>query len=561
MVDIKSETNQDSSWIDADSKKTMDDVNCTTASDVEATSSEEDSVSCSSATPPSSPASEDSVVATLTENIHKGPAIDSFPLRIVLANPATAQITSLVAAKRQLRLSKTGSISGPRYLVRHMQSQLAAASVSFRVDSLVHSVIPGWVYLKHVDYVKLGANSKTPVIFTSDEPDPLGLFQSLQALVAHRSLYEVRVSHHETVGFAIAKFGCAEDAEMIISKYNRHLQGPWSREGNQHTTHHYTLRREFTVASYPRTLAPMATAPSDTVGTQAANDFSVVVLENLARFWPVEDVAPHHLQHLVGKLNTYGDIESAYFPVSADSRICIGFVKYRVTSHTHMQVLTLIRQLSGLSWTQYLTKTRGEVEDTLNGIQINVAQHKHNSLLQETASNFFLNYSSSAGFTVHYPNPGWVQASFWRAHNFQETNVYVVNLPEVFEDNDDRWYEFWSQFGDINSAKIIKQRASGRGRIGFVFYKERTMALDAILATNKQLVTIPGHAPVIIHANWANQKRCGNDKDTRLQDTTWTGPSIPVMVAIGGDYAAAPSLLIGSVLRPGMIYCIDKGHL
>lgn len=188
----------------------------------------------------------------------------------------------------------------------------------------------------------------------------------------------------------------------------------------------------------------------------------------------------------------------------------------------------------GLLWTQYLTKTRGEVEDTLNGIQINVAQHKHNLLLQETALNFFLNYSLSAGFTVHYPNPGWVQALFWRAHNFQETNVYVVNLPEVFEDNDDRWYEFWLQFGDINLAKIIKQRALGRGRIGFVFYKERTMALDAILATNKQLVTIPGHAPVIIHANWANQKRCGNDKDTRLQDTTWTGPLIPVMVLPSG---------------------------
>lgn len=199
----------------------------------------------------------------------------------------------------------------------------------------------------------------------------------------------------------------------------------------------------------------------------------------------------------------------------------------------------------------------GSATDT--GISITIAQHKHNHYLFSLANQSYLtcNILHVAGakplqvINVNPPNPMYTINSFLRAVNYQETNLYVNNLPQIFHNDDVTWESFWLQFGSIKSAKIIKpqfyaqqgkecsESFSGTGastntissktntavggdnevkdipddlkkpgKIGFVFYKTFKMSIRAILATNNKVVQMRQHhfAPIVIQSSFAIQK-------------------------------------------------------
>ena len=113
-----------------------------------------------------------------------------------------------------------------------------------------------------------------------------------------------------------------------------------------------------------------------------------------------------------------------------------------------------------------------------------------------------------SSISISFPNPVFTINQFSRSLNYQETNIYVNNLPIVFNNDDCTWESFWSQFGIIKSAKIIKPQFYHEyeddhksGKIGFVFYKTFKMAIRAILMTNNKVVNVGHYNPIVIQSS------------------------------------------------------------
>ena len=165
-----------------------------------------------------------------------------------------------------------------------------------------------------------------------------------------------------------------------------------------------------------------------------------------------------------------------------------------------------------------------EEEDSQPGrILITIAQHKHNHYLFGQANNFYLSLNKNSSIGVSFPNPIFTINQFSRNLNYQETNIYVNNLPIVFNNDDVTWESFWAQFGVIKSAKIIKPQfyhededEHKSGKIGFVFYKNFKMAIRAILMTNNKVVNVEHFNPIIIQSSFAIQKS-NNSKEFKQQ--------------------------------------------
>ena len=85
-------------------------------------------------------------------------------------------------------------------------------------------------------------------------------------------------------------------------------------------------------------------------------------------------------------------------------------------------------------------------------LSITIAQHKHNHYLFAQSNSLYLSMGKDSSISISFPNPVFTINQFSRSLNYQETNIYVNNLPIVF--NDCTWESFW-----VNlelSGKIIK---------------------------------------------------------------------------------------------------------
>jgi hypothetical protein len=243
-----------------------------------------------------------------------------------------------------------------------------------------------------------------------------------------------------------------------------------------------------------------------------------LLLTNLSHFFP-PDLPLNKFQHFINLFARLSPVDSIYFPI-ANGSFSIGYIKFKKVPNITEIGLKILLAFNGLTWpeiskykldeiNEFVNKDHPDVnEDHTHGLGVNIAQQKHNHYLLKYANCPYI----SLPFTICYPNP-WLQVGlFAKTTSYQETNIYVINVAQLFHDDDELWCKFWRQFGDITSAKIIN-REGGKNindsnrQIGFVFYKEFRLAIRAILHTNNKLITIPDMPSFLIQSSFALQKQ------------------------------------------------------
>lgn len=283
-----------------------------------------------------------------------------------------------------------------------------------------------------------------------------------------------------------------------------------------------------------------AMCPDATVSvSEDAILYDTLVVENLGEFFSrklkIDDV-----EGILAKFTLFGLIDSVYLPLAPSSEEYLSFRKVGFISFAHerslnQDILRCLYYLRDLSFEEFeafdenaITDIKKDVEsparapDSLDTprLRVSIAQRKHNHHLYESAECLYvhnepglLKVKMCDPLAADEPSDVFLN-KFMKASNYQETNVYVKNLPVLFENDDELWAQFWNQFGvdGVKSAKIIKPQFYSKkpdellGRIGFVFYKEFKMALRAIILTNNKIVSLGNGPGMVVQASFAIQK-------------------------------------------------------
>ena len=314
--------------------------------------------------------------------------------------------------------------------------------------------------------------------------------------------------------------------------------------------------------------------------TRSMDNFNLIIVENLLNFLPRIKLNEEVFNGFINKFNSFGNlIDQIYFPLSDKGAnleeiktLDFGFIKFKQlgsnnnnNGNTNIMenTLRILYYLNGLTWEEFNqldvnnlrsflqdakfeqrelpseeeeneenetnnTTTTTNDDDNDQGsnqgkLSITIAQHKHNHYLFAQSNSLYLSMGKDSSISISFPNPVFTINQFSRSLNYQETNIYVNNLPIVFNNDDCTWESFWGQFGIIKSAKIIKPQFYHEyeddhksGKIGFVFYKTFKMAIRAILMTNNKVVNVGHYNPIVIQSSFAIQKSNSN-KDSKQQ--------------------------------------------
>lgn len=282
-------------------------------------------------------------------------------------------------------------------------------------------------------------------------------------------------------------------------------------------------------AENPRTKEPWDSDSHDTV-----------VIENLAEAWPHINTIGE-LQKIVLAFALFHTVESVFVPLQHGPRPvprAVAFLAYAKDHNTTQDLLRALYHLDGLTPLQMAAFTAADIDDSLMetsshpepdkpgqssvALRVVIGQKKHNHNLFTAAAAPYIGFRYAGAQTLHHCEPlpipelyeKYILARLCKYTNYQELNIYVNNLPVLFNNDDDLWLAFWNQFarGGIKSARIIKPQFYSKalpvscGKFGFVFYEHFKMALRAILLTNNRRVTVAGQT-VVIRASFAIQKR------------------------------------------------------
>ncbi|CAH6720587.1 hypothetical protein CLIB1444_04S03444 [[Candida] jaroonii] len=268
------------------------------------------------------------------------------------------------------------------------------------------------------------------------------------------------------------------------------------------------------------------------------HDYSILYIDNLSKFLPGDlkrfnkDFSKT-FNTILDKFRLFCHLESMYFPI-INNDLEFGFIKL------HSSDLRILYYLNNLNYQEFMDFSEvpninddDDIDDTdtldEDTIHITIAQHKHNHLLYQ----FYPQYLSGNSINMNNLNSHqFIINPFLTSTNYQETNIYVTNFPLIFNNDDEIWSKFWSKFGDINSAKIIKphyysQNNHTVGKIGFVFFKTFKMCIKAILMTNNKVINLGG-ANVIIKTSFAIQKLNRHNEPIEIPPVPMDMPFIPV---------------------------------
>ncbi|WPK26155.1 hypothetical protein PUMCH_003503 [Australozyma saopauloensis] len=271
-----------------------------------------------------------------------------------------------------------------------------------------------------------------------------------------------------------------------------------------------------------------------------APGLDAIALENAEEVFPAL-LTLEEIKTIVSKFELFGTVDSLCFPIKRHNESDFGvektaFVGFSHTSPGKAKVLECLYYLGDLTFKELLefspdsikdpsemfaVKDKDETDASQPRIKLSIVQKKHGHQLSKSiAFNFItLGEADSTDLVIRDEKDSEITSNiynrFLKSNNYQETNVYVNNLPVLFQNDDDLWNQFWNQFGcdGINSAKIIKPQFYTKkhtetvGKIGFVFYKEFKMALRAIIMTNDREIYYPGSPPILIQTSFAIQKK------------------------------------------------------
>lgn len=404
---------------------------------------------------------------------------------------------------------------------------------------------PGVIFIKNLSIglvneteAQLGEGKNgesSSIVITKENSN--SLFQYLLENSHFKSLKEIKIftgdvnvpTTPSNSTFAIVRFDNYIDSEIIISKLNKLVPNIFNHDqAIPLYLNKYLNKRER--SSNP---LPTPVVPENPPSYQLKAFFDIIFIENLNMFLPT-DSKVSQVKILLDKITEFGcEIDSIYVPVTSDQK-CLdyGYIKFKPNPKLVDNTLNVLYYLNNVTWLQLekfdvrtLQPLNEEpiVEDVRqqDGLCLTIAQYKHNQYLYSNSNNDFLCFKDNSTF-ISGPNLELITHTFSRTLNYQETNIYVNNLPIIFNNDDELWESFWRQFGIIKSAKIIKPQfyrgenaekgqRSTSGRIGFVFYNDFKMAIKAILLTNSKIVNLPKsenyHShPVLIQSSFALQK-------------------------------------------------------
>ncbi|RLV92403.1 hypothetical protein JA1_003206 [Spathaspora sp. JA1] len=447
--------------------------------------------------------------------------------------------------------------------------ELYKQGVAFELDYSKFVSHPGILFIKNMSSCLMFDEGVDSMTFVAGSPEASNnkLFNFLMENCYFKSVKEVRIFNQENGqnSFAIVKFDNYLDVDILIEDFNKHTPNSFNTNPTVPMfLNRYLNRRErFTpnssliqnnnVNSNHNNLANNYTP----IKSLNQENFNLIVVENLSNFLPA-DFSSAEFYQLLSKFKCFGNvIEMIYFPImdcckdkwlkeenfanKEDVQLkCFdyGFIKFKTNPNVMENTLRILYYLNKLTWEEFITfdtfnlcpllsegeddqihEEEEDVKSKGNFVQITIAQHKHNHYLYTNANNFYLSTGKNSMVSISYPNPMYILNQYSRNLNYQETNIYVNNLPVVFNNDDEVWEQFWKQFGDIKSAKIIKpqfyhqeeEQASRSGKIGFIFYKTFKQAIRAVLMTNNRVVNIDKFNPILIQSSFAIQKSKSNN--------------------------------------------------
>ncbi|KAK6453743.1 uncharacterized protein RJT20DRAFT_3742 [Scheffersomyces xylosifermentans] len=448
--------------------------------------------------------------------------------------------------------------------------KLYDAKVVFNFDYSKFISHPGILFIKNLSSELVFKHSTdSTVTINIDDKEQNSLFQYLQEESHFKSLHEVKLFRNDNSSgsFAIVKFDNYLDVEILIEKLHKHTPNKFNTSPNTplFLNRYLNKRERFTVP--PSAGAPLATTSPTSSSpiynnngeSKTSDNFELIVIENLSNFLP-KNLTSLDFYQFIAKFKAFGsDIESIYFPIvgsnnnilrhdealpetSSTALKCLdyGYIQFKPAPHLMENTLRILYYINNLTWDDFceldtenlkpllasVHTLEDEEEDPIekSAIKVTIAQHKHNHYLYINANNYFLSWTKDKAISISFPNPLAIINLYSKHNNFQETNIYVNNLPQMFNNDDSLWETFWKQFGSIKSAKIIKpefysndnngeEKSSKSGKIGFVFYESFKMATRAILLTNNKLISLHGsNHPVLIQSSFAIQK--SNSKPT-----------------------------------------------
>src|SRR5437899_11312386 len=97
-------------------------------------------------------------------------------------------------------------------------------------------------------------------------------------------------------------------------------------------------------------------------------------------------------------------------------------------------------------------------------------------------------------------------------------NIYVSNLS--FNVQDDDLKSFFEPYGEVTSARIINDKATGRSRgFGFVEMKDETAARKAVAELND--ATVEGRNIKVMEARPKEEKSFGGNRSGGSRNNRW----------------------------------------
>lgn len=360
------------------------------------------------------------------------------------------------------------------------------------------------------------------------------LFEYFQKNSRYHSLVDINIFNSvEDDIFAILKFLNYLDVDYILKNLDAN-KNPFNINANVPIYLNKYISKKERKLKYTESSAV----------SENLNNYNTIVIENLNDFLNDYNPDVSMIETFLSKFEIFHRIESIYFPIiqTSDNNFNLlnfGFINFEVNENLNFNVLRCLYYLNDLSFAQFM---KFGPDDAYNleqdlckpdlvpsteyvNLKVSIGQHKHNHYLYQCQTNQLLCLQNNR-LVLKYLDISLYNIllnSFSKFVNYQETNIYVNNLPVIFENDDRLWEKFWLQFGNcIKSAKIIKPQFYSKknevelGKIGFVFYKDFKMALRAILLTNNKLISFGNFKKVFVQTSFAIQKNNHNHQRPSL---------------------------------------------
>lgn len=469
------------------------------------------------------------LLTALNHSLYKACLDEAFPIRVIVTIPdddtskAVEEIAKESESEFVINNNLAEIICTNKALSDKLVKSLCDSKLDIQFDYSKLISHPGLLFVKRLSTSKVNS-------------EELKSFFNLQSL--YQSLIETNlISSKNNESYAILKFDNYLDCEHILSNF-KYDDNPF------HEDPKVSLYINKYISKKERALKDSQFYTNTSELLNDGNLYNSIVLENLTMLFKGFDLTLNNFGTFISKFQAFHPIEFMLFPVKkleGEDKITLedyGYISFKQSSEMNMNVLKCLYYLNNLERDELMNfdydkmipieeeEDVEEKEDATNDVdltlKISINQHRFNHYLHLYKPNqmvLCLSGDSVMLKYLDYNSYNQITRLLLKTINYQETNIYVNNLSILFKNDDKLWEQFWSQFGEIKSAKIIKpeyysKKLNNYGRIGFIFYKKFKMALKAIILTNMKIVDYNDQT-IAIKSSFAIQKSLTQNSQQR----------------------------------------------